>query len=1045
MSSPNTNPYGVSQIYPVVNAATRSTELSILREEQDVMLVLRRFYTPLSILESTHMVRADQLDPYNGPQSDIDQFHGGPSPKHDILGRPLPRLDGVGAVDGITDLLENKHVICDFVDTLRAVKNGTITPLSPKEYAKVWFPGVLELTSKNLPPDTPLSAKTYSILIALLHRLTIAMSEYHRLMDVRRRTATDEHGVSEQKQRRDAEIRKMAGLEFTPTDNFRRYCLHIHRQAADTQTYAHEYQWVCFMWKQYISCHYKMIHYFWQRPHAPLEWIDTVLLTRPVNNISSIYEEVLPNMRRPIGVGMLPDLACQVGGLGWFRENANKRQTPMMHLWIKVMNKICAVRNWSQILNKYLDTHDGILEIMTMSTLVSALRMYPYAEQCLSIPASMEIWHQLTVEVANIDVHREWVLRHTVLMWFSLREYLFFQLRRNDPLYFVMTRFNNTPAVIESIGRGMDHAARLYDQFGTYIDKKRNIDVMVMLETQYYKEEQLRWPIRVHKKSFLDTLWTEMRSIFDAKFTWNPSYCRQHLPSQETCIRMKKYVDRLDPTATLIFRQIHFVHWGIDEALIAELFACKQSHEISNDADHSTSSRLARILHIPANDFHLLFQFVSYLVDHCSFEPIPLAAQTAEAQEHALRRFLDLEPWQVPTPDQLTSYLCPKCGKICDQQAIPCWAIEAKNTTSAIPTGFDNRSLVNRQRMIPNVRYEHAICSPVCRRSTQVKTGSFQEMLSESHINGGQGKLYHAGGKFTITTQEHDARRLRNHILGKDCSETPLIKIWMIGTAWRIGQALYTVCETCYNIVQLSLDNFGPHGVTCTAHIDDNLAVFRPNSVLFPRAGPIPPSFDASMMSNNLYLVNNGYDWDVIAEVNKTNPSALFSLIKEMEARWLLVRSRSVPIGVDPDTYTGTARPGNAERADKGPVPFDIGVLNTTAKLGYNSDLLALLRDKEATVDFTKALRFCHSCFFCSTVRNKQNRPDDHAWLVFAAHDDNQDSVLIFLCSACKNRIPSSNAKGQIPSYSFENLKAIKEATTNFRAKNRQKFARKNG
>jgi len=1006
----------------------------LVYEEHDVVFVLGRFYASLAATQSRFNMPQEQLDPYSAHWIQFDYLHGGPSPLQDMLHQRVPRFDGLGCAGGPTEMIERAHVLCEFRDTVEAFRTGRLVARTPAEYARTWFPTDPALINHLIPAHRPIDARTHEIyvLVALMHRVQVAYVEFHRLMDVRRRTCTDEEGIRAKEARAAAERQEMVGFDFSPSGNFKRMASHIRRCAENTHTIDYELQQACFMWKQYLTVHFQLMRYFWLHPTSPEMWRDSQLMVSGDDAVKCVYDACYPDLRRPISINMLPNLATTVARLSWFRETEGNRNEAVAHLLAKVMNKICAVRGWKDIATSYIEKNDGIMELMMMCTMVSVLRLYPHSDECPTMATALSMWHRFSVMTENIEEYKEWLAENTQLMWFSLREYLLFMLQRDRVLYYVLTRFNNVPAVSQSVTRGMDHACRIYNLKGTFDDPADNIDVQSMLLTEYYKAEQLRDPIKVHKKPYLEILWGSLCRVFERQYMSNRRYCYIHHTPPDEVERMERYVAKLAPNASTIFRRYHFIHWGLQETTIDLLFACKDSYEIASDADHATASHLKTILVLPAAEFFRLLNFTHLLVQHSSFEPIPLSCESAEAQACALRDRLDIPAWEPITRDHYATHMCHKCHRICTQVSIPCWRSGAAGGGASggvglfAESGFANETLLCRQMRVNHVRYDPTRDTLICRRSTQLKPGSFQEhrFTSVTDMNV-TNLLYKAGNQISTGTPQNDARHLRQLITGEYCRDTPLTLIPMIGVAWRIGTKIYASCETCYSPVQITINSHGPRGITCSGHTHDEYALYRPRQVLFPRMGPIPPPLDASRMSNNLVLHNSALDWNLLESLPPD--MELFSIEKRIEARKLLRRGRSVPAGVDPDTYNGAPLSASASRRNKSVrYTLQLGVMKTCATVGGCAFLSLFKHRPELTNDWTQGLRYASTCYFCGVPRIKQGRPDDRAWVTFGVMNDDMDPVLIFLCATCKTAVPTIRESGKIETMGMERLGELK-------------------
>lgn len=216
----------------------------------------------------------------------------------------------------------------------------------------------------------------------------------------------------------------------------------------------------------------------------------------------------------------------------------------------------------------------------------------------------------------DAEANRKWRDQHSILIWFSLREFQLYLVKQLPPLYYVLTRYNNLPAVAASCAAGLDHACQIFVKYGAYVAPAYNIDVNLMLRLGYYNAQQLRFAFKVFKVSFLEMASGMLNTLFDQHFFTDRHYCFAGTVPEDVVERMRAYVARLDPRAASIFQLVHFAHWDIHPYLLSLLFACKENYEIGCEADHKTRKQLEGIFNCAPRDFHLLHvSSLSYVLD----------------------------------------------------------------------------------------------------------------------------------------------------------------------------------------------------------------------------------------------------------------------------------------------------------------------------------------------------------------------------------------------------------------------------------------------
>jgi hypothetical protein len=631
---------------------------------------------------------------------------------------------------------------------------------------------------------------------------------------------------------------------------------------------------------------------------------------------------------------------------------------------------------------------------------------------------AMQIYHHFNVGVQDVEKSRAWRAQHSILMWFSLREYQLFLVKQLPPLYYVLTRYNNLPAVAASCSSGLDHACQIFVKYGTYVNEAIGIDVNTMLRTGYYGLQQLRFAFKVFKISFLEIAHGVLNTLFDQHYFTDRAFCFTDTVPSDVEEVIRQYVSRLDPKVAAICQPIHFVHWNIHPYLLRLFFACKDNYEIGCEADHKARKQLEGIFHCAPRDFHLFHFLISCMVKHCRIQLIPLSCETAEAQERALRVRHQIPDWRVPRPELYTNYFCPVCECVCAFITPPCWMRSNR-------TDFTGFNIVNAagDSGHDHARWDVVQNCLVCRRPTMVKDQSFQE-AKQQHTRAGGKLVYRGHDRIDPNAQQREAREMRKVRFGLECRSTKLVPVCFIGAALRIGSKIIVACETDFSKTELSLGAFGGKGITCTAHTHDPYAHLRPFSLLYDRMGPVPLPVDANLMPDNLILATRGYDWQLLRsrDVPANQWLSHFGVLKKLDALLRLVQARSIPHG-----FSATGN-GSLKVRKNGAAGYTLtfGATRTYARVGENSFVWSLTSGNYQASEAEQISEYASHCFFCS-----RNRPEhDNKWAVTVVWNQHQQFLLIFMCEKCTRFIPSISAQGVAPHLFLSDLLTMKRTNT---------------
>ena len=772
------------------------------------------------------------------------------------------------------------------------------------------------------------------------------------------------------------------------------------------------------------------MHYFWLRPCEERDWTDLMLLDSMDESIKSPYHAYYPDSTQSISVGMLPRLTRALSTMGWFVESNSNKDKPMIHLFLKAVNKICAIRNWKGIMQEYSENADGIVEILAMCLLASMLRMYPHADECPTMDAAVELFHRFTVDIREAS-YSDWCQQHGTIVWFALREYQLWLVRLVDALYWTLTRATNLPAVLNSVSAGLDHACRIYNHRGAYEKPEANIFSCKMLHVYYYTREQLKWTLRVQRVSFLNMMRMVLGSMWDQIYTNNEQYCYTDVVSDEMRDTMKWYISKLDPNDQSIFQLHHMVHWGIDHDVLDGIFDCKQKFELDGAADHHTKRDLEMWLFTNPRNFHRIHMLVTFMFNHCQIEFVPLSKQMAEAQERALRMRLKVPAHRTLTTTQITDFYCPVCKRLCATIAPMCWG---QTRSSGAKDGSKEEKKVstfNNVDMPRHIGHEGVKWDPLtdkllCRKCDTNKAGSFQDCKKEHLKQTGASLLYKGGSNIVIRSNSASREACKERFVYTGRT-TEVVPVCLIGAGLRIGQQIVVLCTQDAAKTYLSLETWGAIGPSCTAHVNDPFAFLRPQRKLYSRVGPIPVTFNPNDLPNNVILASQGLNWDQLEQKcwDANYYSGAFGLMEKLDAilnlrngRSTAVADHGAPVSVSPLVVT-------TETRGKKVFSFSLGSMTTYAKIGNNSYVDEVKKMQPSDL-FDLISKHNHDMFQyqdrCILCKNKRPKSDGE-WGMSVAKDESQRSVIIFICPKDRKRLfPSIAQHGVFELYGLRQL-----------------------
>jgi hypothetical protein len=1005
-SSPISNPWGVRQIRPVVETSDRGTYVDA---ERDPIQCLTSFYRDLAQIEREHEKELTDAASRSAIISGVAAIT-----KEKEFPFAFDTFEHVHG--GPTDILK-AFVLCSFEDTVIAVRNGDVKPKTPLQYNEVWFPTTMSLSAIDV--NHPIDPKKYSILIALLHRVHIAYSEWHRLMGLRR--------IQSEAAKNDKRPREEDPAIPDPTSSpglkeFYELLRYTKKKHDHINTVAHMLRAACFHWKLILSCHYRFMEYLWLRPTESLDWEDGMLTRSFDESVMPPYVAYYPDVKQSISVGILPRLTRTVASMGFFIDSPANKHMPILHLLRKVFNVICAVRNWDAIIDEYSKNADGIMELLNMCLLVSSLRMYPDSLECPTMTSAVTLFNKFTSGTKEAS-YGEWKRTHGTIVWFALREYLSELLGDVDALFFTLAKATNFGAVKKSVSNGLDHAIKIHGLVGAFQIPEINVDTCGTLHDHYYTKEQLKHSQKIKRISFLNMLCMTIDSMFERIYMKNETFCYADCVSPEMCTQMKHYISRLDPFENTIIQLHHLSHWGIDPDLLTDLFVCKDRFELEGESDYRTKKNMEIIFLCSARNFHAIHMFVTFARTHCRMELIPTSKQDAELQERALRLRFHIAPYRNLTTEQITDYVCETCVKLCADVMPNCWTF-VKNS--------DQLQTFGNTEMPRNVGHSGVKWNPdteclVCRKSVAIKDNSFQACKKLFLKNKDNFLLYKDGANPTLRPIS-DARDERKIRFRQECHDTPVRPVCLIGACLRIDNNLYTLCAVCGCKMIYSLETCGTQGPTCTAHKDYRFACLAPDNILYSRLGPIPLTSDVEKLPRNLFLATRGYNWDDLkAACSSTDPYySAFGVQARLEAVLLLRERRATPINMPnletlPLAIEDKTLTIVKERKGRNVHTLSVGTLQTYAMVGNNLSVkqVRLMDANDIKLKSDVLLAHTERCFFCTHKRPKL----DKDWGVTVAQNEAMQYTIVFFCKThCTSLVPTIATTRKCPLYGTRQL-----------------------
>jgi hypothetical protein len=478
-----------------------------------------------------------------------------------------------------------------------------------------------------------------------------------------------------------------------------------------------------------------------------------------------------PTDDKIIFCGDLPDLTpCIDIGNIWYdiRPRFDTLISALVHVIMsKTQPHKCQLRNFARILKCYFERYPIMISMYRQIIAVGLLGNYPHAKFRPCFQKRIKLSHFIKKYITSDEDLCEWISRNERLVYYLTKEYYVYCTEQQYTLDSLLIKISHWQNVKDGIKKAMDTVRSIFSRSTDEKDPFSGIEA----ELKHYHELGLNYLSKLRKMDFSEMIYTGIihyTTKNEIPQRMNDKYFSAE--EQEYLRLLGKYLAEIPPRKI----QLYWIKcFGITEkgySLFMDLFF---KYELMEEADHAMARHLNDIFNNSERDFYLIFEYVRSVNEAISFQSFDLSSDYTKNHLNAIRKNLQLLPYEELKPEDDSFWYCAVCKK---------WSSPFINDMA--PKTYAN---VYAQGLVKTL-YDKKTNKLFCGKRNAPGTN----------------KKNHAKG---VQPQNVDP-----------CVNSELICVSMIGKLQRLDKKLWALCEVCGKPTQWEGNKFSSIGFTCIVH-----------------------------------------------------------------------------------------------------------------------------------------------------------------------------------------------------------------------------------
>ena len=490
-----------------------------------------------------------------------------------------------------------------------------------------------------------------------------------------------------------------------------------------------------------------------------------------------------PNLSHVFHEGNLPDVLHYIMQCSFFSDNRSK-DNPIVHLLSKSLPQRCTIRNLREIVSNYCRKYDEVYEFVFGCLKCSLLGLY---ETSVGRPP-LDVRVRLIRKFQTISKGAilQWMMRdHQQLLFYIIKEFLVFGVRQIPSLHDEVKQRYYWDKFEDCVRVAMNSVRTCVANEGDIMD-------FVGVEEQLtcINKQQVSNLYRPTRHPFCHVVAMECEKLDDANCV---DYIEKELPSEHKELMYSMSI-RTECTEEIPFEWLNFFH--VSKRTITSIKRIQDTYTLEG----SKGNLKSMLTSLNRYEFEAVRAFSEVFDRKLNIRLYTLPADVYIRQTIALRRKHKI-PDGVELPKEIgETLLCLQC----------------KQFKSFVISRDDNGKMSNlyafgHSKVLVDDETMKMYCGKRCDK-VDAKKRQYNPSEYSSFMNISDDIIEEAN---VHRNQKRAAKEKRKGLKNKQCANTELSKVNMLGVLLQFYNNLYVICPMCANFTQLTSQYFTKDGFYC--------------------------------------------------------------------------------------------------------------------------------------------------------------------------------------------------------------------------------------
>jgi hypothetical protein len=385
---------------------------------------------------------------------------------------------------------------------------------------------------------------------------------------------------------------------------------------------------------------------------------------------TKVLENNIPDYSRIYYGGDLPDLTnCTDSGNLWYdiRPRDKSMVSILIHLIAcKIQSHKCQIRNFVSILYDYYRAYPEILVLFYRFTAVFMMGNYNHCKYRPKYGARMRIRQSMMEGMMADDKMILWMHENEHIVYYAAKEYYIFTVGMQYALDNALTETSDWEEVKASVSKSADVARSILCR--NYMCNTETEDPFADIRTEFVSmhRKSKQFITKLRKSSFSAVLLKDMTKYHE-KFVVNKNSTRsqtsESIIGEETCSAIQTVVSSFYSNQPDRIPMKWLKCFGCTESGCKAIRTIYYKYEVEEMPDNAIGRHIRGLYSKNPRDFHIARVYMSKIESSTSIMAFKMSYCSAKRQSFTLRIKKGVMPWE-PLPEEADLFLyCDSCQK----------------------------------------------------------------------------------------------------------------------------------------------------------------------------------------------------------------------------------------------------------------------------------------------------------------------------------------------------------------------------------------------